>query len=280
MRTKTWTISDEFWEKIKSEILDTRTKRETGRTYRRKPGGGRKPVDPRPTLEGILYVLRTGCQWNAVPREYGSSSSLHRYFQAWAQAGFFERIWALGLQTYDDMEGIGWEWQSIDGSLVKAPLALEAVGNNPTDRGKKGTKRSLLVEQHGLPIAIQIDGANRHDVKLLARTLDAIVIERPQEDAMAPQHLCADAGYRGQPAQAQIKERKYVPHVRSRSEEHQVKQAGKQARRWVVEVAFSWLNRFRKLLVRFEKKACNYEALLHFACALIVWRKVIPVHSR
>ena len=136
------------------------------------------------------------------------------------------------------------------------------------------------MEQHGLPLSIQIDGANRHDVKLLAQTLDAIVVARPPEDATTLQHLCADAGYSGQPAKAQIEERHYIPHVRSRGEERQAKQEGKQARRWVVEVTHSWLNRFRKLLVRFEKKACNYEALLHFACALIIWRKLIPIHAR
>jgi transposase len=144
MRTKTWTLSDEFWEKIQDEIPTPPREREAGRAYQRKPGAGRKRLDPRQVLEGILYVLRTGCQWNAVPKEYGSSSSLHRYFQAWTQAGFFERIWMLGLQTYDEMEGIGWEWQSLDGNLVKAPLALEAVGKNPTDRGKKRNQTQCL----------------------------------------------------------------------------------------------------------------------------------------
>jgi len=138
MRTKPWTISNEFWEVVKDEI--PQPKRDENREYKRKPGGGRKPAEPRQVLEGILYVLRTGCQWNAVPREYGSSSSLHRYFQRWTEDGFFERIWVLGLQAYEELEGIGWEWQSIDGSLVKAPLALEAVGKNPTDRGKKWDK--------------------------------------------------------------------------------------------------------------------------------------------
>jgi putative transposase len=124
-----------------------------------------------------------------------------------------------------------------------------------------------------------IDGANRHDLKLLEQTLDAIVINRPKTSEHSPQHLCADAGYSSAKAREQVTERQYLPHIRSRQEEKQEKQEGKQARRWVVEVFFSWLNRFRKLLVRFEKKAQNYEALLHFACALIVWRKIIPVHS-
>ena len=80
------------------------------------------------------------------------------------------------------------------------------------------------------------------------------------------------------PFLCQVEARQYIPHIRSRSEEATERQEGKQARRWVVEVAFSWLNRFRKLLVRFEKYALNYLGLVQFACALIVWRKLIPVH--
>ena len=85
-------------------------------------------------------MLRTGCQWKAVPKEYGAGSSIHKYFQEWVAEGFFERMWTKGLERYDELEGIGREWQSLDGCMVKAPLALETVGKNPTDRGKNGDK--------------------------------------------------------------------------------------------------------------------------------------------
>lgn len=91
------------------------------------------------------------------------------------KTGFFEKIWALGLGTYDELEGIGWEWQIADGCMVKAPLAGEAVGRNLTDQGKMGTKRSILTDQHGLSLSVVLDGANRHDIKLLEATLDEIV---------------------------------------------------------------------------------------------------------
>lgn len=130
-----------------------------------------------------------------------------------------------------------------------------------------------------MPLAIVISGANSHDVKLLEQTLDAIVIAHPATAVGTTQHLCADAGYAGKRAAAIMAERGYIPHVRSRGQEIVEKQDGKQARRWVVEVTFSWFNRFRKLLIRWEKKDQNYMALLQFACAIIVWRKVIPVHQ-
>lgn len=95
-------------------------------------------MEPRKVFAGIVFVLRTGCQWKALPeKEFGSASSIHKYFLEWKRQGVFTRLWRKGLAEYDEMEGIAWSWQSIDGAMVKAPLALEAVGANPTDRGKK-----------------------------------------------------------------------------------------------------------------------------------------------
>jgi transposase len=136
MGTKPWEVSDEFWARV--EPLIPEPARDAGKSYRRAPGAGRKRKPARLVFEGIVYVLRTGCQWKALPREvFGSASSVHRYFLEWERAGVFRRLWEAGLAEYDDMEGIAWLWQSIDGAMVKAPTAKEAVGPNPTDRGKK-----------------------------------------------------------------------------------------------------------------------------------------------
>jgi putative transposase len=136
-----------------------------------------------------------------------------------------------------------------------------------------------LTEGHGLPIAIVISGANTHDVRLLGETLDNIVICRPQPTATKPQNLCLDAGYVGH--SKEIVSRMYIPHIRARGEEQQLikREPSFKARRWVVEVTHSWINRFRKLLVRFEKKDPTYIALLCFACSIIVWRRLFAVHK-
>ena len=127
------------------------------------------------------------------------------------------------------------------------------------------------MDERGVPLSIVVTGANRHDVSQLATVLDRIVIDRPETD----QHLCADKGYAGEPAQQTIKERQYTPHVKQRGEEIQEKKNNPtyKARRYVVEVAHSWFNRFRKLLVRFEKLIERHEALLHMAAAIIAFRK-------
>jgi transposase len=133
---KAWELTDELWERVRDFV--PHPKRDEHKRYQRKAGAGRKPIPPRQVLKAIFYVLRTGIQWKALPKAYGAASSIHQYFSEWAQAGFFRRMWQEGLLTYDELLGLGWEWQSVDGCMVKAPLAGEAVGKNPMDRGKKG----------------------------------------------------------------------------------------------------------------------------------------------
>ncbi|MDR1286441.1 MAG: transposase [Treponema sp.] len=132
---KSWEITDAFWKK--AEPLLPRKTRDQSKEYQRKPGGGRPPLASRKVLEAIFYVLRTGIQWKALPKEFGAASAIHRYFRFWCEQGFFEALWVAGLRAYNEVAGINWTWLSADGCMTKAPLALEAVGRNPTDRGKK-----------------------------------------------------------------------------------------------------------------------------------------------
>jgi transposase len=136
-QVRSWEVSDALWERVAPLVPEP--KRNPRKKYRRKPGAGRKPLPYRRVFEGIVYVLRTGCQWKALPKEpFGSSSAVHRYFQDWAKAGFFLALWKQGLTEYDEWKGILWDGQSLDAAMTKAPLAQESVGPNPTDRGKHG----------------------------------------------------------------------------------------------------------------------------------------------
>ena len=104
----------------------------------KRSGRGWPRASNQAVVSGIWFVLCTGCQWKALPQErFGSPSAIHTHFMRWMRAEFFVALWRAGLAEYDEMEGIAWSWQGIDGAMVKAPLALEAVGRNPTDRGKK-----------------------------------------------------------------------------------------------------------------------------------------------
>jgi len=125
-----------------------------------------------------------------------------------------------------------------------------------------------------VPLAVVVAGANRHDMKLVRATLEQIVVARPAPTAEQPQGLCLDKGYDYDEVRATVAEFGFTAHIRSRGEEAQElqREAGARARRWVVERAHSWLNRFRRLLIRWDKKAENYLGFLHFACALLAFR--------
>jgi len=107
-----WYIPDDLWKEFKHLLP------------REKPAGtvGRPAVPYRDVLNGILYVLRTGCQWKKVPKEFGSGSTCHTRFQEWVRMGVFQKVWKRLLDRYDELKGIGWKWQSVDSATVKAPL--------------------------------------------------------------------------------------------------------------------------------------------------------------
>jgi transposase len=131
-----------------------------------------------------------------------------------------------------------------------------------------------LVEGNGVPIGVAIDGANRHDKKLVEATIDSLAAERPDPTPEAPQGMCPDKGYDYENTRELVEEFGFTAHVRARGEEAQAikREAGYRARRWVVERTHSWMNRFRRILTRWEKNPLNYLALLHFACAVITYR--------
>ena len=148
------------------------------------------------------------------------------------------------------------------------------TGANPTDRGKRGVKRSLLTEGHGVPLGMVVAGANRPDLKLVASTLYSMIVERPEPTAEEPQGLCLDKGYDYEEVRATLAVFGFTAHITAQGKEARARkrQAGLKARRWVVERSHSWLNRFRRLLVRWDKKADNYLGFLHFGCALVAFR--------
>lgn len=133
-------------------------------------------------------------------------------------------------------------------------------------------KRSVVVEQEGGPLGVVIAGANVHDAKLLAETLDAIVVMPPSE---IPQHLCLDKGYDNPSGEKAALTRGYTAHIRRIGEEKfdESREKRHPARRWVVERTLAWLSNFRSVLVRYETKAGNYAGLVKMACILI-WTRI------
>ena len=194
------------------------------------------------------------------------------------QASFFvcgKPDW-LSTTRWKPLHGIG---RVSTARCTKRHLRPNAWAPTPRIGEKNGRKRSLLVDGSGVPLSIVASGANTHDVKLLEATLDQLVMEMPGRAGQY--NLCADAGYKGAPASNAVVERNYRPHIKQRREEAHEKLTipGFKARRWVVERTHSWINRFRKLLISFEKTEASYVALLSLACALISWRQTVAIYG-
>lgn len=240
-----------------------------------------RPIVPfRQVLGGILYRLRTGCHWKAIPAEFGSGSTCHRRFQEWQALEIFEQVWAHQLRAYDQQRGIGWDWQILDSAIIPAPLGGAKTGKNPTDRAKSGSKRHVLCDRRGVPLALSLSGANIPDYQCAERTLRNLVIRRSWQNDQGQLrvcHFCADKGYdlaEVHRVARRLGYRVHIAHRRRRGEPAPAPVKGRRhpARRWVIERTHSWHNRFRALKIRWEKKPENYEALVHFACALITSR--------
>jgi transposase len=143
------------------------------------------------------------------------------------------------------------------------------VGKHPTDRGKIGTQRRVLTDGGGVPLGVAVEGANRNDFKMARETLESIPVARPAPTPEQPQGMCLEKGYAVDEVRELLAELRFTAHIRARGEEAQAitREAGYKARRWVVERTHRWMNRFRRLLVRWDKKVRNYLACLPLACA-------------
>lgn len=134
-----WRISDALWAKLQPLLPE--------RPNTHRFGGGRPRESDRACAATIFFRLRTGCQWKALDATgICPGSTAHDRFQEWAAAGVFLAFWKAGLREYGELRGIDWAWLSMDGCMTKAPLGGGKTGRNPTDRGKRGVKRSLLTE--------------------------------------------------------------------------------------------------------------------------------------
>jgi transposase len=112
---ESYKIPDSLWAEIKPFLPPEKPK----------PKGGRPRMDNRKAMDAIFYILRTGCQWKALPRSLGAPSTVHDRLQEWQKSGVFHRMWEAGLEKYDELRDLDWEWQSMDGAMTKAPLGGE-----------------------------------------------------------------------------------------------------------------------------------------------------------
>ena len=259
-------LPPKLWKKLKKHLPKGR----------KEIGPGRPRVNNRDVINGVWYVLWSGCQWKAVKRDWFrvSSSTLHERFQTWQKKGVFDKLFKIMVNYYAREMGIGWKWQSVDSKMVPAPLGGAKTGKNPTDRAKSGAKIHLLVDERGAPLAIHITGANEHDKWSVDDLVVHIVKKRPNTE----QHFCADKGYDSEDIFHFVKAKRYVPHIKHRRRRNEPKgeecpipgEKSFPARRWVIERTLGWLAKRRSLKIRWCKKPENWLAFLKLASAHIL----------
>jgi putative transposase len=176
--------------------------------------GGRPSASDRAVINGIWYVLWTGCQWKAVHRDWFevSSSVIHERFQRWRRMGLFQKLMKRMVEYYArERGGIGWRWQAMDSKNSPAPVGGAKTAKNPTDRGKRGAMINLLVDQSGAPLSVVLTGANRHDKVSAIDLIVSVALKRP---AQKEQHLCADKAYDASEVREFAASEGYTTHIK------------------------------------------------------------------
>ncbi|WP_374938440.1 IS5 family transposase, partial [Streptomyces sp. Ru62] len=254
MGASPWIVSDELWERIEPLL----PKRERRFRY-----PGRKPLPDRQVLCGILYVLHTDIQWEYLPKElgFGSGMTCWRRLRDWNEAGVWQRLHEVLLAELNAERKLDWSRCVVDSSHVRALKGGFATGPSPVDRGRAGSKHHLITDGHGTPLAVILTGGNRNDVTQLLPLLDAVPpvrgrVGRPRRRAVT---LYGDRGYDHDCYRKQVRARGIVPAIARRGTGHG---SGLGVYRWVVERTFAWLHGFRRLRVRWERRADIHEAFL------------------
>ena len=229
-------------------------------------GAGRPHYDYSVILHRIVTGLESGMAWRHLKMLPGPSfGTVHRQFLKWARAGVFQKAYRALLKLYS-RKGRRGEYHCIDTTFVKSFYGRDGVGRNPTDRGRKATKVSAVVNDEGVPLSIAFFAANVSDYNTVQNTLQRL-ISHPA--TRVP--LYADKGYDSARVRETVRGAGYVDRVgKRRTRIHRVINT----RRGVVERFFSWLDKNRRLVVRYDSLVVAYEAWTWLGCCKIVARRI------
>ncbi|MFC9083563.1 IS5 family transposase [Streptomyces sp. NPDC057062] len=239
-----WIVPDELWARIEP-LLPV--------VQRRTDHPGRKRLDDRKVLSGILFVLYAGIPWEFLPQElgFGSGMTCWRRLRDWNDAGVWQRLHESLLAELNAAGALDWSRAVIDGSHVRAMKGGPKTGPSPVDRARTGSKHHVITEGHGIPLAVSLPGGNRNDVTQLVPLVQAVppVRGRRGRPRQRPVALYADRGYDHDKYRKQVQALDITPVIARRGTDHG---SGLGVHRWVVEQSFALLHWFRRLRIRWE----------------------------
>jgi transposase len=223
-------------------------------------------------VSGIFWILDNGAKWKDLPREFGSKSTVHRWFKKWVQAGVFEQIMRDAGRLVERRGEYRLYECFIDATFSKAKGGGDGIG---LTRVGKGVKIMVLVDARGLPVAVDTAAANRAENHLVQQLIDFML---PQD---TPSRIVGDKAYDSDALDAELAEKGIElisPHRRNRRPARKTQDGRplrRYKRRWTVERTISWFQHFRRLCIRWERSTVLFQGLLHFTCALLLIKKVL-----
>jgi transposase len=235
------------------------------------PKGGRPAMDKRKALRGIFWVLDNGAKWKDLPREFGSKSSVHKYFTRWTRAGVFEGIMRDAGELVEERNGFRLYECFIDATFSKARGGGDGIG---VTKAGKGVKIMILVDARGLPVAVTTASATPHESKLVQGLFEFMLTTDE------PERIIGDKAYDSDALDEQLDDEcieMIAPHRKSRRPENATQDGRglrRYKRRWTVERTISWFQNFRRLCIRYEKSAALFQAFLHLGCSIILLKQV------
>jgi putative transposase len=234
---------------------------------------GRPRIIDDKLIAGIYYLLKTGCQWEALPLCFGSSKTVYHRFKELIALDAFRIIWKRALNKYEDCNMLFLRDQIIDSNHRKSPLGGEKTGKSPVDRRKLGTKIALCVDGNGIPIASAICGGNTYDTNLIEPIIEDLKLQIPQP---INSYMHYDKGFLSKKNKLILISHNFIPIFPEKKYKNKPLKNDneKDKKRWVVERTFSWISRFRRLFTRYERRAKHYSALLQFAFQVIILNKI------
>lgn len=256
-------VTDALWERIQPLLPSP--------PQRRFRFPGRKPLDYRKILTGILFVLKTGIAWDDLPAELGCGcgKTCRNYLKAWYEAGVWHRLHQVLLTELDDAGQIDWSRAAVDAAFAKAPFGGADTGPNPTDRSKSGSKHHVVVDAQGVPLAASTTAANVPEITQVI----PLVVEVPpvgasdeKAEEKQPERMYADRGYDSEPHREVLRWLGIEPLFARRRTEHG---SGLGVYRWVVERTLSWMHDMGRLRRRLSRSPDIHDAFVRLTCSLI-----------